>query len=72
MDSGEYDIVAFFFTGAWGEIDINEDMFYVDGDGIANISASAYAHAWIGKHMITVQQVRAVKGSLEAVEIEGL
>jgi hypothetical protein len=69
MDAGEYNIVAFFVTGAWGEIDIDETTFYEDDLGVANISASAYANAWIGKHMITVQQVRAVKDGLEAIEI---
>ena len=62
MDQGVYKIVAFFTTGAIAEVDICEDC-----DG--SVSASAFAAAIIGKTMLTVQQVRAVKDSLEGMEI---
>ena len=62
MDQGVYKIVAFFTTGAIAGVDICEAC-----DGSA--SASAFAFAIIGKTMLTVQQVRAVEGSLEEVDI---
>lgn len=65
MDSGEYDIVVWFVTGAFAGIDIDE-ISVSDG---GSVSASAFALAFIGKHMVTVQQVRAVKGSLGDTEI---
>ena len=63
MDQGVYKIVAFFTTGAIAAVDI------CDGDGDGSVSASAFAAAIIGKTMLTVQQVRAVKDSLEGMEI---
>lgn len=69
MDAGEYDVVAFFITGASAEIDVDETNFYVDGNGAANVLASAYANVWIGKHMLTVQQVHAAKDGLSNVDI---
>ena len=62
MDQGVYKIVAFFTTGAIAAVDIC-------GDGGGSVSASAFAAAIIGKTMLTVQQVRAVKDSLEGMEI---
>jgi len=62
MDQGVYDIKAFFTTGARAEVDICE------GCG-GTVSGSAYAKAIINKTMVTVQQVRAVKDSLEGMEI---
>ena len=65
MDQGEYDIVAWFITGALAAVDIDEVSIAEGG----SVSASAFALAAIGKHMVTVQQVRAVKGSLGDTEI---
>jgi hypothetical protein len=65
MDAGEYSIKAHFFTRAYAEIDINE-VSVTDG---GTVSASSTAKAFVGKSMVTVQQVRAVKGSLADVEI---
>ncbi len=62
MDQGVYKIVAFFTTGAIAKVDICE---LCDG----SVSASAFAAAIIGKTMLTAQQVRAVKDSLEEVTI---
>lgn len=62
MDQGVYKIVAFFTTGAIAGVDICE---VCDG----SVSASAFAAAIIGKTMLTAQQVRAVKDSLEEVTI---
>ena len=63
MDQGVYKIVAFFTTGAIAAVDICDNC-----EG--SVSASAFAAAIIGKTMLTVQQVRAVKDSLEEVDIE--
>ena len=65
MDQGEYDIVAFFLTGALAAVDIDE-VSVTDG---GSITGAAFAAAFVGKHMVTVQQVRAVKGGLIDVEI---
>lgn len=65
MDAGEYDVVVWFITGAVAAIDIDE-ISVSDG---GSVSASAFAMSFIGKHMVTVQQVRAVKGSLGGLEI---
>ncbi len=60
MDQGEYDVIAFFVTGAVAEVDIDEAS--VDAGG--TVSASAFASAWIGSYMFTLQQVRATKGGI--------
>ena len=66
MDQGEYALVAFFVTGAFAKVD---DLTVIDG---GTVTATAGATALIGKHMVTVQQVRAVKDSLEPLEIQEL
>jgi len=68
MDQGEYNIVAFFVTGAYAEIDIDE-MSVADG---GSVTAAAFAAAFIGKTMVTVQQVRATRGGIIEVEITEL
>jgi hypothetical protein len=74
LDQGEYNITAYFTTRADAAIDIDEctvggdvDDGCLGGDG--EVSASAFAKAFIGKYMMTVQQVRAVKGSILDVDI---
>lgn len=67
MDQGEYNLVAFFVTGALAEVDIVSVSEY------ASVTASAFASAFIGKTMVTVQQVRAIKGGVieaDIVELE--
>jgi len=68
MDQGEYDIVAFFVTGALAAIDINETSVSEGG----TVEASAFGLAFIGKTMVTVQQVRAAKGGIIESDIEDL
>lgn len=65
MDQGEYDLVAFFVTGAGASVNIDEASV---SDG-GSVSASAYALAFIGKTMVTVQQVRAAKGGIIDADI---
>ena len=65
MDTGEYSIKAHFFTRAEADVDIDE-VSVADG---GTVSASAFAKAFVGKSMVTVQQVRAVEGSLADVDI---
>lgn len=65
MDQGEYDITAYFMTSADTTVDI-DDMSIVEG---GEVSGSAFAKAFIGSYMMTVQQVRAVKGSILDVDI---
>jgi len=65
MDQGEYDITAYFMTTADVAVDIDE-VSVIDG---GTVSGSAFANAFIGKYMVTVQQVRAVKGSILDVDI---
>jgi len=65
MNAGEYAIKVHFFTSAEANVDINEVSVAEGG----TVSASAYAQAFVGKSMVTVQQVRAVKGSLSDVDI---
>ena len=65
MDQGEYDLVAFFVTGALAAVDIDE-LSVADG---GSVSGSAFAHAFLGKTMVTVQQVRATKGGVIEADI---
>jgi hypothetical protein len=65
MDQGEYDIIAYFLTGAMGAVDIDE-LSVTDG---GTVSASTVAKAWIGNYMLTVQQVRATKGGIIEADI---
>jgi len=65
MDQGEYNIVVVFGTGAMAQIDIDETS--VENGG--TVSGSAFARAWIGNYMVTVQQVRATKGGIIDVDI---
>ncbi len=57
MDAGEYEINAFFITKATAEVDIDE-ISVEDG---GTVSGSAFAKAFVGKNMVTVQQVRATQ-----------
>jgi hypothetical protein len=69
-NQGVYDIKAVFTTGARAEVaicDSAEECSLYDADG--TVSASATAKAIINKTMLTVQQVRAAKDTLYAVEI---
>lgn len=69
LDQGEYDIVALFQTLATTEI-LELDQATLADDESINVSASAYARAFIGKYMLTVQQVRATEGGIVELEIE--
>lgn len=67
LDQGDYAIIGVFITAAqaaaWAECP--ETSPYCDvGDG----DADALSHAFIGKTMLTVEQVRAVKGSLGSMD----
>jgi hypothetical protein len=68
MDQGEYNLVAFFVTGAGASINIDEATVEAGG----SISASSFALAFVGKTMVTVQQVRAAKGGVIESEIDPL
>jgi hypothetical protein len=69
LPQGDYAIVGLFFTAAeaaaWAECPESSPYCNI-GDG----AASALSHAFIGKTMRTVEQVRAVKGSLGSMEFE--
>ena len=65
MDQGEYDITAYFMTSADVAVDIDEVSIEEGGE----VSGSAFANAFIGSYMMTVQQVRAVKGSILDIDI---
>lgn len=65
MDQGEYDITAYFMTSADVAVDIDEVSIVEGGE----VSGSAFAKAFIGSYMMTVQQVRAVKGSILDIDI---
>lgn len=71
MEAGEYDIVAVFTTGASAEVDIctsAQECALYDPDGV--VTGSAEAIAVINKTMVTIQEVRAVKGSINGVVID--
>ena len=65
MDQGEYNVVGFFVTGAMAAVDIDEAS--VEDGG--TVSGSAFAKAFIGSYMLTVQQVRATKGGIIDLDI---
>ena len=68
LPQGDYSVIATFKTDAMAaaEASCSADASYcdpeVDGD------ASAVSHAVIGKTMMTIQEVRAVKGSLGSMD----
>jgi hypothetical protein len=66
MNQGEYDIKAFFRTSASAQV--IDTTVLADGES----SAVAESQAWIGKTMVTVQQVRAAAGGVIPDEIEEL
>ena len=75
LDSGEYDITAYFTTRAEGTIDIDECTVGGDADdgclgGDGDVFARAHAKAFIGSYMVTIQQVRAVKGDFSSTDID--
>jgi hypothetical protein len=70
MDQGEYDIVAVFHTGASAQVKICDEFDVCSYDAEGTVSASAYAEAVINKTMLTIQEVRAVKNTLEVITIE--
>ena len=65
MNQGVYDIKAVFTTGARAEIDLCD----LEEECVGTVSGSAKAVAVINKTMVTVQQVRAAKGSLHEIDI---
>ncbi len=70
LDQGDYYIVAYFMTAAYAEAiaSCGDPALYPYcevGDG----DATAISHAFIGKTMLTAQEVRAVKGELNSMEI---
>jgi hypothetical protein len=65
MDQGYYDIVVWFLTGASAEVDIDEVSVTNGG----SVSGSAAPTALIGKHMVTVQQVRATNDGIINADI---
>ena len=67
MDQGEYNIVAVFVTGALAAVDIDEESITLEAGG--SVTASAYAQAWIGSYMLTLQQVRATSDGIIDAEI---
>jgi hypothetical protein len=72
MDQGEYDIKAYFTTGARAEVDICDSALDYCGDlydAEGTVSASATANAVINKTMLTVQQVRAAEGGVINTDI---
>lgn len=68
MDQGEYNLVAYFTTAAFAQVDIDE--LSVEAGG--TVTGSAYSSAVIGKTMVTVQQVRAAAGGVIDSEIAEL
>lgn len=68
MDQGEYNLVAFFTTAAFAQVDIDELSVLAGG----TVSGSAYSSAIIGKTMVTLQQVRAAAGGVINTEIDPL
>lgn len=68
LPQGDYSVIATFKTDATAaaEASCSADASYCDStlDG----DASAISHAVIGKTMMTIQEVRAVKGSLGSME----
>jgi hypothetical protein len=68
LPQGDYAVMATFKTDATAaaEASCSADASYCDAE--VDGDASAVSHAVIGKTMMTVQEVRAVKGSLGSME----
>ena len=67
LPQGDYSVIATFNTDADAAASAScpaESIYCEDGDG----DASAISHAVIGKTMMTIEGVRAVKGSLDSME----
>lgn len=73
MKAGQYTIKAVFISGSSAEVtvDLCEDTTDDGIDDCANVTfeGTAKATSVINKYMMTVQEVRAVKGSIEAVDL---
>ena len=65
MDQGEYAVVAVFTTGARALVDVDEVSIEEGG----SVTASAFAKAWVGSYMLTVQQVRATNNGIIDIDI---
>lgn len=65
MDQGEYNVVAYFVTGALAAVDIDEISVEEGG----SVSGSAFAKAFVGSYMLTVQQVRATNNGIIDIDI---
>jgi hypothetical protein len=57
--------VVVFLAGAAAQVEV--DAWVLEEDNFAE--ASAYAKAWVGNYMVTVQQARAAKGGIIDAEI---
>ena len=68
LPQGDYSVIATFKTDATAatEIGCAEETQYCDAE--LDADATAVSHAIIGKTMMTIQEVRAVKGSLGSME----
>ena len=69
LPQGDYEVVARFETKAHAEAEAScpeSSPYCLEGDG----AAAGHAVAWIGKTMMTIQEVRAVKGSLGSADFE--
>lgn len=68
LPQGDYAVMATFNTDATAAAvaSCSADAFYCDAE--VDGDASAVSHAVIGKTMMTIQEVRAVKGSLDSTE----
>jgi hypothetical protein len=69
LPQGDYEVVARFETTAHAEAEATcpeSSTYCLEGDG----AAAGHAIAWIGKTMMTIQEVRAVKGSLGSTDFD--
>jgi hypothetical protein len=68
LPQGDYAVIATFKTDATAAAEANRSADASYCDATIDGDASAVSHAIIGKTMMSVQEVRAVKGSLGSME----
>jgi len=73
LDAGTYNVTAYFTTRTEATVCIDDSIVECDGftpSEVGTVEARAYAEAFIGSYMVTVQQVRAVQGDIDFMDID--
>lgn len=73
LDAETYNVTAYFTTRAEATVCIDDSISECEGftpSEVGTVEARAFAEAFIGSYMVTVQQVRAVQGDIDFMNID--